>query len=346
VKKTDFGHGPNGEPVYLFTLESGNGISAQITNYGGIITHLYVPDKGGKLADVVLGFDSLQPYLDGHPFFGAIVGRTAGRISGGSFSIGGKDYFLPINQAPNHLHGGRVGFDKRVWAAQIVRRANGEGLHLKYRSPAGEEGYPGTVDVNVTYSLTQDGALHIEYAATTDAATPLNLTNHSYFNLRGESSGDISSHLLQVFSDEYTPVDENFSYTGERRSVAGQPNDFRSPLKIGSRLRSLFAGHGDNYMLGKSAFGLVPAARVSDPESGRTMEVFTTERCLQFYTGLNLDGSSIGKSLRPYEKFSGFCLECQGFPDAPNRPAFDSITLHPGHTYRQKTAYRFSSGKP
>ena len=343
MKRVKFGYGPRGEPIYLFTMENGNGLVAHITNYGGIITQLYVPDNRGRLADVVLGFNSLQPYLDGHPYFGAIVGRIAGRLTGGSFFIGNKNYLVSLNDAPNHLHGGWVGFDKRTWAAQVIRRVEGEALRLTYRSPAGEEGYPGTVDVAVTYFLAPDNAVHIHYTATTDDTTPLSLTNHSYFNLRGESNGDIGSHVIQIFSDEYTPVDEHLSHTGKRCSVKGRPNDFRIPTLLRSRLERLFGGHGDNYMLAKIAARPSLAARVSDPQSGRVMEVFTTERCVQFYTGVNLDGSYTGKSGRIYGRFSGLCLECQGFPDAPNHPGFDSIMIRPGETYDQETVYRFSN---
>jgi aldose 1-epimerase len=341
MKRSDLGRGPAGEKIERFILENENGLSAHITNYGGIVMQLHVPDRDGRLGNVVLGFDVLQPYLDGHPCFGAIVGRIAGRLTRGVLSIAGRTYSLALNQPPNHLHGGWVGFDKRVWTPRIEQRPEGEALSLRYRSPAGEEGYPGTVDVTVTYFLGADNALHIDYAATTDEATPLSLTNHSYFNLRGEAGSDIGPHVLEIFADEYAPVDANYSFTGERLSVEGRPNDFRTPASIGARLKNLFGSHGDNYLLRKNAHGPALVARVTDPGSGRIMETYTTERCLQFYTGVSLDGSCLAPNGQVYGKFSGFCLECQGFPDATNHPGFDSIILHPGDTYRQKTIYRF-----
>jgi aldose 1-epimerase len=336
-----FGKSKSGDPISLCSLASETGMVARITNYGAIVTELHVPDSDGHTADVVLGFDSIDPYLAGHPFFGAIVGRTAGRISGGRLEIDGRHYSLERNEPPNHLHGGAMGWDKRIWTMDPIEGMNGEAVRLGYLSPDGEAGYPGNVQASVVYSLNAANEFRIDYEATTDAPTPVNLTNHSYFNLSGEGSGDIRSHELQILSDTFYPVDDHLTLDGRRLSVDGQANDFRKPVRLGDRLDDLFERHGDVYEIKRRAAEPTLVARVNDPASGRRMEVLTTESCLQFYTSKHLDGTLIGKSGRPYPAFSGLCLECHQFADAVNHEDFDSMILRPGETYRQTTVYRF-----
>ncbi|MEO8205487.1 MAG: aldose epimerase family protein [Chthoniobacterales bacterium] len=342
MESTPFGNLPDGRSAQLFTLRNANGLEADITNYGGIITALRVPDRNNQFADIVLGFNALDPYLKGHPYFGAIVGRTVGRLTGGKFSLEGKDYTLPLNQPPNHLHGGYTGFDKRLWEAT----QEGETLHLTYLSPDGEEGYPGNLSTTVSYTLTPENELKIEYKATTDAFTIINLTNHSYFNLAGEGQETIADHELQIFASRYTPGDDDLTLTGKVVSVEGQPNDFRQPARIGSRLDKLFLQHGDNYWVDHpDTDSLVLAARVSHAKSGRIMEVLTTEPCLQFYSSKYLDGTLTGKTGAPYPAFSGLCLECHRYPNAINDQGFGKMSLLPGETYRQTTIYRFLTDK-
>lgn len=340
IRETPFGAGPKGEPLHLFTLSNGRGVEVAITNFGGIVTSVMAPDRRGRAADVVLGFNSIGPYLAGHPYFGAIIGRIAGRLTPADFTLNGERHTLAANQFPHHLHGGQAGFDRRVWNAHVVTGGHGDELVLTYRSPAGEEGYPGNVDVTVRYGLTEANALTIGYQATSDRATPLSLTNHSYFNLKGESGGPVTSHQFQVLADEFTPVAPNFAHTGFRQPVVGQANDLRSPALLSARLDALFGRHGDNYLL-REPRGSAAVARVFEPDSGRVLDVFTTECCLQLYTGVNLDGTVVGKVGQPYRQFHGFCLECQGYPAAPHFPAFAPITLSPGEIYSQKTMYRF-----
>jgi aldose 1-epimerase len=371
MTRTELGRGPNGETIERFGLEQPDGLSVQITNFGCIVMRLEAPDRNGTRANVVLGYDSLEPYLAGHPFLGSVVGRVAGRLTGGRFEIDGREFALAVNQPPNHLHGGEVGFDRRIWTPRIEARPEGEILHLSYRSPAGEEGYPGTVDATVSYSLRPDRALQIDYRAVSDAPTLLSLTNHSYFNLAGPVGRDIRSHVLEIRCDEFAPVDAHFSFTGERISVAGRPNDFRVPARIGDRLDGLFGRHGDVYLVrdrpppdaktgaergaenapgrgsepGAGAGAREPAlvARVTEPGSGRILEVLTTEPCLQFYTGVSLAVPPSAAAPRGFSQFQGLCLECHGFPDAPHHPQFPSIVLRPGQTYRQTTIYRFGA---
>jgi aldose 1-epimerase len=369
--------------IERFGLEQPGGLSVQITNFGCIVMRLEAPDRTGAKANVVLGFDSVEPYLAGHPFLGSVVGRVAGRLTGGRFEIDGRQFALAVNQPPNHLHGGKIGWDRRVWTPRVGVRPDGEILHLSYRSPAGEEGYPGTVDATVSYSLRPDRALQIDYQAVTDAPTLLSLTNHSYFNLEGPGGRDIRSHVLEILCDEFAPVDAHFSFTGERASVAGRANDFRVPARIGDRLDALFGRHGDVYLVRDASHrdpGLGPGkapiastvegtlegavqgsvsntkidprkgpgeaalvARVREPGSGRILEVLTTERCLQFYTGVSLAVPPSAAAPRGFSQFQALCLECHGFPDAPHHPQFDSIVLRPGQAYRQTTIYRFST---
>ena len=288
------------------------GLLLKVITYGGIVTQLHVPDRKGRTADVVLGFDNLEQYLAGHPYFGCITGRVAGRLTHGKFSIDGKAYSLAINDPPNHLHGGKNGFDKRVWHAEMLSDGK-ERLRLSYFSPDGEEGYPGNVQVSVAYSLTDANEFVIDYKAVSDQATPLNLTNHAYFNLRGEGSGRIDDHVLQIFADDYAPADETMTLLGRREPVAGLANDFTRAKRIGDALPDLWKNHGDVYFIrpdGGSA--LVPVARLFDPHSGRVMSITSTEPCLQLYTGVSLDGTLKGKSSRPYGPHTALCLECEG----------------------------------
>lgn len=343
--KTLFGERPTGAPIEAYTMTNPGGASLQVITFGGIITSLRMPGRGGQLADVVLGFNRLPPYLAGHPHFGAIIGRVAGRITAGRFVINGKVYRLALNNPPNHLHGGATGFDKRVWQAAAGRRPDGTpAVRLCYRSPDGEEGYPGNVEVAVTYSLSPDNAVTIETEATTDEPTPLCLTNHSYFNLAGEGCGTIDDHVLQIHADTFVPTNEHFTLLGRREPVAGHGNDFTRPRRIGDALPRLFQAHGDLYL---TPNGLAPklqiVARVDDPHSGRRLEVRSTSPCLQFYTGVSLDGTLVGKSGRRYPRHAGFCLECQGYPDGANTSEFGDIILRPGERYHQTTVFAFSA---
>lgn len=344
-----FGKTPEGEAVELYTLTNSKGMEAAITTYGGIIVSLKTPDKTGKLADIVLGFDNLDGYLKGHPYFGAIIGRYGNRISRGRFTLNGVEYTLARNNGENALHGGLKGFDKVVWKAAEVPAAGGQALELTYLSKDGEEGYPGNLSVKVTYTLTEDSELRIDYDATTDKDTVLNLTNHSYFNLAGQGEGDILGHQLVLEADRYTPVDAGLIPTGELPTVEGTPFDFRQPHTIGERINArneqltLGRGYDHNYVVNGPAGALRLAARVTEPVSGRVMEVRTTEPGVQLYTGNFLDGSNIGKGGKVYRRRYGFCLETQHFPDSPNQPSFPSVVLKPGGRYRTTTVYRFST---
>jgi aldose 1-epimerase len=358
IEKKGFGKTTEGVPVDLYILTNANGMQAKISTYGAILTALQVPDKHGKLDDVVLGFDDLDAYEKGHPFFGATVGRVANRIAKGRFTLNGKEYKLAINNGPNSIHGGLKGFDKKVWHAEPLQRADRVGVKLTYRSPDGEEGYPGNLDTSVTYTLNNDNDLGIDYTATTDKPTPVNLTNHSYFNLGGAGSGDILGHELTISADEYTPADETLIPTGETKSVQGTPLDFTSPTPIGARIEQLPAtkGYDHNFMLrhralpdgtsstiplGVKAFPLLLAARVREPKSGRVMEMYTTEPCVQLYTANGLDGKLKGKGGAAYPSYGAFCLEAQHVPDSVNHPNFHSVILNPGQTYQQTTVYKF-----
>jgi aldose 1-epimerase len=334
----------------LYTLENENGLRVRITNYGGIVLSLEVPDREGENGNVVLGFDTLDEYLAGHPYFGALIGRYGNRIAAGSFRLDGREYELARNNGPNHLHGGERGFDKMVWQAEPVVTALGESLKLTAMSPDGDEGYPGNLNVEVVYTLTADNALRIDYLAITDAPTPVNLTHHSYFNLAGPAAGDILGHEVVLNADAFLPTDDGLIPTGEIRSVEGTCMDFRTPHEIGERIARIegehFAGGYDHcYVLNVPESGTDPflAATVRDPESGRVMEVYTTEPGMQFYTGNFLDGSLTGSGGIVFEKHHGFCLEAQHYPDSPNRPEFPPVILQPGQVYTQTTIYRFST---
>ncbi len=338
----DFGKTPDGTAVERYTLTNGR-VTAKVLTYGGIVSELHVPDRDGKPGDVVLGFDTLDGYLKGHPYFGATVGRFANRIAGGKFSLDGKDYTLAVNNGPNTLHGGLKGFDKAVWK---VEKSTDSSLTLSYLSKDGEEGYPGNLTVHVTFTVTKDDALRIDYKATTDKATPLNLTNHSYFNLAGPAPGTILDHVAQIEADSYTPVDDNLIPTGKIAPVRGTPLDFTKPTAIGSRFSELKAepiGYDHNYVLRGHGELTALAARVRDPKSGRILELHTTEPGVQLYTGNFLDGTLTGKGGVAYKKNMAFCLETQHYPDSVHHPEFPSTILKPGATYTQTTIYKFSA---
>jgi aldose 1-epimerase len=348
ITKEPFGTMADGREVEHYALTNDSGMQASITPYGGIVTSLLVSDRDGRFSDVVLGFDTLDGYLAGHPYFGALVGRYGNRIAGGRFTLDGTTYQLARNNNGNHLHGGVVGFDKAVWGAAPEFHPDGPRLRLNHVSLDGDEGYPGRLEITVDYTLTQDNELRIDYRATTDKPTIVNLTNHSYFNLRGTGSCDILGHEVQINADHFTPVDESLIPTGEIRSVEGLPMDFRQPGTIGSRIgeedeQLLFGnGYDHNFVLNESVGGLNLAARVSEPTSGRVMEVSTTEPGVQFYTGNFLDGTLTGKGGQVYGQRCAFCLETQHFPDSPNRPDFPTTVLRPGTDYKSTTIYRFS----
>jgi aldose 1-epimerase len=339
-----FGMLSAGQTVEAWTLTGRGGLVVEAITYGGIVTRLLAPDRNRSASDVVLGFNNLGSYLGGHPYFGAITGRVAGRIADAAFTLEGTTYRLARNDAPNHLHGGVEGFDKRLWSAAPVDREDGApSLRLSYHSPDGEEGYPGNVRVTVTYTVTNDNAFLIESEAVSDRTTPLSLTHHSYFNLAGESSGSIADHRLEIFASEFVPVDENLTATGRLESTSRHGNDFQTPRRIGDLIGQLFQGHGDLYALPKrNGSEMRLAARLEDPASGRVMTVSTTESYLQLYTGSHLNCSSKGKSGAVYAPHAGICLECEGYPDAANAARREDILLHPGQAQRRATAFAFS----
>ena len=352
IVKSDFGKTKEGEAVDLYTLTNKNGLVAKITNYGGIVTELHVPDKNGQMGDVVLGFKNIDGYLAGHPYFGALIGRYGNRIAKGKFTLDGKEYTLAANNDPNHLHGGKKGFDAVMWKAEPIKEPSAVGVKFSYTSKDGEEGYPGTLNVTATYTLTNDDALRIDYEATTHKPTVLNLTNHSYFNLAGENAGTIHDHVLQMWADRYTPVDETSIPTGELAPVKGTPFDFTTPHAIGERIEQTGGkpvGYDHNFVLNpnnqKKSGGLPLAVRVTEPTSGRVMEVYTDQPGVQFYTGNYLDEKQTGKEGRPYKFRNGFCLETQHFPDSPNRPDFPSTELRPGKTFKSSTIHKFTTQK-
>jgi aldose 1-epimerase len=343
ISRTDFGTTADGQKVWLYTLHN-DSMTAKIMTYGAIVTELHVPDRQGKDADVVLGFASLDKYLAGHPYFGSIAGRFANRIAKGTFTLDGKTYHLAANNAPNSLHGGKVGFDKRVWDSEPMETADGPALKLTYISKDGEEGFPGKLKVAVTYTLTNDNALKYEIDATTDKPTVVNLTNHTYFNLDGENSGTILDEVLMINADRYTPVNDVQIPTGELASVQGTPMDFSTPHAIGERIEQVPGGYDHNYVINGGGQGkLVYAVKLRDPRSGRVMELYTTQPGVQLYTGNFLDGKLTGIGGAKYEKHAGLCLETQHFPDSPNQPQFPSTVLRRGETYHQVTIFKFSA---
>jgi aldose 1-epimerase len=361
--KVPYGKTTGGEAVDVFVLTTPAGATAKIATYGATVTELWVPDRDGKLGDVLLGFDDMKGWQSkGNPFFGCVVGRYANRIAKGKFTLDGKDYKLATNNGENHLHGGVAGFDKKVWKAgkpaPVEDKAGkkiGSSIALSCKSPDGEEGYPGTLAATVTYSFTSVDGVHtlkLDYAATTDKATPVNLTNHAYFNLSGQGNGNILGHEVKFMASNVTPTDASYIPTGKIAPVKGTPYDFTKPTTIGSRIAEIKGepgGYDINYVLDRTSKGrkgpLKIAAEVTDPKSGRVMEMRTTERGVQFYTGNFLDGTVKGKGGAVYKKNAGFCLEAQVYPDSPNQKSFPSSILKPGEEYTQTTEYRFSVAK-
>jgi aldose 1-epimerase len=347
LTRAEFGKTLDGVPVQIYTLTNKNGLEARITNYGGIVVSLQAPDRNGTMADVILGFETLHDYLTSpSPYFGALVGRYGNRIGHARFTLDGVEYKLAANNGQNSLHGGVHGFNKAVWTP---RELPDGGLELTYLSKDGEEGYPGSLKVIVTYRLTDANELKIDYAATTDKDTVLNLTNHAYFNLKGAGNGDILGHVVTLNADRFTPVDAGLIPTGELRAVSGTPFDFRKATAVGARIEQndeqlkLGKGYDHNWVLNKDGAAPSLAARVEEPSSGRVLEAFTDQPGVQFYTGNSLDGSIKGKSGKPYGRFSGLCLETQHFPDSPNKPGFPSTELKPGQTFHSTTIYRFTT---
>jgi len=351
VLKSPFGTLPDGRTVDRYVLTNTNGLQASISTYGGIVTALTAPDLRGDFADIALGFDELDGYLAAHPYFGAIIGRYGNRIGQGAFTLDGQPYVLAKNNDENHLHGGLTGFDKALWQAQPRSSPTGPQLRLSYVSVDGEEGYPGQLDVEVIYTLANTNELRIDYHATTDKPTHVNMTNHSYFNLAGHGRGDILGHEVLINADRFTPVDDGLIPTGEQRRVDETPMDFRESVAIGERIEDddeqirLGGGYDHNFVLNPSESDLTFAAKVFEPVSGRILGVFTSEPGVQLYTGNFLDGSLTGKGGAVYRKRCGLCLETQHFPDSPNKPAFPSTVLRPGDVYTTTTVYRLAAGR-
>jgi aldose 1-epimerase len=348
-KKESFGKTREGRAVELYTLTNRNGVEAKITTYGGTVVSLKVPDRAGKLDDVVLGFDRLEDYQKNTAYFGALIGRYGNRIAKGRFTLDGVEYKLTTNNGENHLHGGVKGFDKVVWNARALKAADVPALELTYLSKDGEEGYPGNLSVRVIYTLTDKNELRIDYSATTDKDTVVNLTHHSYFNLAGQGNGDILGHQLMINADRFTPTDAGAIPTGELRGVKATPFDFTRMTAIGAHINEdeeqlkFGKGYDHNWVINGRAGTLRQAATVFEPTTGRLMEVWTTEPGVQFYTGNYLDGSDVGKGGKVYKHRYGFCLETQHYPDSPNKPDFPSTTLKKGGRYRTTTIYRFST---
>ncbi len=348
ITQEPFGATPDGTKVDIFTLRNSSGMEARICNYGGLVVSLKTPDRNGKMTDVVLGYDNLESYIKRNPFFGALVGRYANRIAKAKFVLDGKTYTLAANhKGINSLHGGLKGFDKVMWKATASVKNGEPSLELTYFSKDGEEGFPGNLNVTATYTLTRDNALRLDYTATTDKDTVVNFSHHSYFNLAGD--GDVLNHEVMINADKFTPVDSTLIPTGELRPVAGTPFDFRTPHKIGERIGAadeqlkIAGGYDHNWVINKPANALALCARVTEPTSGRVMEVLSTEPGLQFYSGNFLDGSITGKGGRAYHGRAAFCMEPQHFPDSPNQPSFPSTVLKPGQVFHSTIEYRFSA---
>jgi aldose 1-epimerase len=347
--KAAFGKTKDGRDIDLFTLTNGSGTEVKITNYGGYIVAIKTKDKAGKLDDITLGFDELSGYQGPNPFFGCVAGRYANRIANGQFKLGDQTYTLAKNNGPNSLHGGVEGFNRKLWTAKEVSKDGATGVEMSYVSKDGEEGYPGNLTVTMTYWLNNNNEVKIDYAATTDKETVLNLANHTYFNLAGQGSGDILKHEIMIAADKFTPVNDTLIPTGELKPVAGTPFDFTQPMTIGARIddqkdqQIVFGkGYDHNYVLSKPAGTMGLAARVTEASSGRVLEVSTDQPGVQFYTGNFLDGSLKGKGGKTYPKRSGFCLETQHFPDSPNHPEFPTTTLKPGEQFKSSTVFKFS----
>jgi aldose 1-epimerase len=343
ITKAPFGEA-DGKEVFLYTLTNAKGTEVKITNYGGIVTSWKAPDKDGNTSSIVLGFDSLSGYLAKPPYFGALIGRYGNRIAKGKFKLDAAEYTLATNNGANHLHGGNKGFDKVVWEP-ATSNDSAAVLQLSYTSKDGEEGYPGNLKVDVTYTLTDEDELKIEYNATTDKPTVVNLTNHSYFNLTGDGANSILDHNLQIDADHYTPVDSGLIPTGEIRSVKGNPFDFTTVQKIGARIDSVPGGYDHNFVLNKKDSSLKLVATLTDDKSGRKLEVSTMEPGIQFYSGNFLDGTFKTSAGKPINKHGGLCLETQHFPDSPNQPKFPTTTLLPGQQYHTITVYKLSVNK-
>jgi aldose 1-epimerase len=345
VKTEPFGKTADGQQVDIVTLTNGKGLTAKIMTYGGIIVAFEAPDRNGKAGDVVLGFDNLDGYIKGSPYFGAIIGRYGNRIAKGKFTLNGKEYTLAVNNGENSLHGGIVGFDKVVWKIEKAEVAGSKAeLKLSYTSKDGEEGFPGNLKCLVTYALTSDNKLEMKYEATTDKPTVVNLTNHSYWNLAGAGSGDVLGHKLMINADKYTPVDKGLIPTGELKDVKDTPFDFTKSMTIGARINQIdIGGYDHNYALNGKAGKMKLAAKLYEPTSGRVMEIQTTEPGVQFYSAIGLDGSLKGKDGKAYNKFGAFCLETQHYPDSPNKPMFPSVVLRPGEKYETITIHTFST---
>ncbi len=345
IEQASFGRTTDGTEVKIYTLSNSKGMTAKVTEFGGILTELWVPDRAGKPGNVVLGFDNLDRYVKGHPFFGATTGRVANRIANGRFTLDGKEYSVAVNNGPNHLHGGIKGFDKRVWKSRALpATATSVAVEFTYVSADGEEGYPGALTTTVVYTLTDDNELRIDYTATTDKPTIVNLTNHSYFNLGG--SGSILDHVLMLNADRYTAADATLIPTGELAPVKGTGLDFTQPRRIGERISdymSFAKGYDHNFVINGGGKSLTLAARVQEPKSGRQMEVWTTEPGVQLYCGNHLDGSLTGVAGAVYQQHTGFCLETQHYPDSINHPSFPSVVLRPGQTFKSTTAHRFAA---
>jgi aldose 1-epimerase len=347
ISKQPFG-AAGGQPVDLYTLRNAKGAEARICNYGGIVVSLKMPDRNGSFGDVVLGYDNLDDYVKNNPFFGALVGRYGNRIAKGKFTLDGKEYTLATNNPPNSLHGGPQGFDKKVW--KVVKAdvgPNGPRLEMTYLSKDGEESFPGNLNVTAAYTLTDDNALRLDFTATTDKDTIVNLTQHSYFNLAGK--GDILGHVVYINADRFTPVDSTLITTGELKPVGGTPFDFRTPTAVGARINDndeqirFGGGYDHNWVINKQPGQLGLAARVTEPATGRVMEVWSTEPGVQFYTGNFLDGTITGKGGWVYQRRNGLCFEPQHYPDSPNHPQFPSVELKPGQTFKNTIMYKFSA---
>jgi aldose 1-epimerase len=351
VSKAMFGTAPDGTTVDVYTMTNPSGMEVRAITFGGIITSLRVPDRDGRFDDVALGFDKMEDYLKNPAYFGAIIGRYGNRIGGGRFTLDGQTYKLATNNGPNHLHGGVKGFDKVVWQAESFKKGDLVGIVFTHTSPDGDEGYPGALSMRVTYTLTPRNEIEVDYEATTDKPTPVNLTQHTYFNLAGDGSRDVLDHVLTLQASRYTPVNASLIPSGGLATVEGTPFDFRMPTSIGSRIDANDVqirygnGYDHNFVVDRPGDGLVPAAHVMEPMTGRVLEVRTTEPGMQFYTGNFLDGTLTGKGGHVYKRRMGFCLETQHYPDSPNKPSFPNTILRPGETYRSKTVFAFSVSK-